>query len=198
MDEPLVEVSTDKVDTEIPSPVAGTLLEITAGEDETVEVGGELAMIGDAGAAPAPAPEPQPEPKPEPKPAARTASRSPSPLPHPAPQPEPEPKPDRRAGTQARRPGRSAAGGPGRNREAAAVRHPGDPQARRRHGVDLAHGQGHRRRRPDPQQDVVAAAEAAKAAAEAASSTGPGAAAAAPARRRRRSQRAEADEARPR
>ena len=40
VDEPLLEVSTDKVDTEIPSPVAGTLLEITADEDETVEVGG--------------------------------------------------------------------------------------------------------------------------------------------------------------
>jgi pyruvate dehydrogenase E2 component (dihydrolipoyllysine-residue acetyltransferase) len=55
VDEPLLEVSTDKVDTEIPSPVAGTLLEIAAGEDATVEVGGKLAVIGDA-AAPAPAP----------------------------------------------------------------------------------------------------------------------------------------------
>jgi pyruvate dehydrogenase E2 component (dihydrolipoamide acetyltransferase) len=46
VDEPLLEVSTDKVDTEIPSPVAGTLLEIKAEEDETVEVGAELAIIG--------------------------------------------------------------------------------------------------------------------------------------------------------
>jgi len=46
VDEPLLEVSTDKVDTEIPSPVAGTLLEIKVQEDETVEVGAELAMIG--------------------------------------------------------------------------------------------------------------------------------------------------------
>ena len=44
VDEPLLEVSTDKVDTEIPSPVAGTLLEIKAEEDETVEVGAELAV----------------------------------------------------------------------------------------------------------------------------------------------------------
>ncbi|HYO38143.1 MAG TPA: biotin/lipoyl-containing protein, partial [Nocardioidaceae bacterium] len=44
VDEPLLEVSTDKVDTEIPSPVAGTLLEIKADEDETVEVGAELAV----------------------------------------------------------------------------------------------------------------------------------------------------------
>ena len=47
VDEPLLEVSTDKVDTEIPSPVAGTLLEIKAEEDETVEVGAELCVIGD-------------------------------------------------------------------------------------------------------------------------------------------------------
>ncbi|MGA9870411.1 MAG: 2-oxoglutarate dehydrogenase, E2 component, dihydrolipoamide succinyltransferase [Rhodococcus sp. (in: high G+C Gram-positive bacteria)] len=46
VDEPLLEVSTDKVDTEIPSPVAGTLLEITAEEDDTVEIGGQLAVIG--------------------------------------------------------------------------------------------------------------------------------------------------------
>jgi pyruvate dehydrogenase E2 component (dihydrolipoamide acetyltransferase) len=52
-DEPLLEVSTDKVDTEIPSPVAGTLLEIKVDEDETVEVGAELAVIGDSGEAPA-------------------------------------------------------------------------------------------------------------------------------------------------
>ena len=53
VDEPLLEVSTDKVDTEIPSPVAGTLQEILVAEDETVPVGAELAVIGDAAAAPA-------------------------------------------------------------------------------------------------------------------------------------------------
>jgi len=47
-DEPLLEVSTDKVDTEIPSPAAGTLLSIKVQEDETVEVGAELAVIGDS------------------------------------------------------------------------------------------------------------------------------------------------------
>jgi pyruvate dehydrogenase E2 component (dihydrolipoamide acetyltransferase) len=47
-DEPLLEVSTDKVDTEIPSPASGTLLEIKVAEDETVEVGTELAVIGSA------------------------------------------------------------------------------------------------------------------------------------------------------
>ncbi|MCT1441269.1 2-oxoglutarate dehydrogenase, E2 component, dihydrolipoamide succinyltransferase [Corynebacterium glucuronolyticum] len=53
VDEPLLEVSTDKVDTEIPSPVAGTLIEILANEDDTVEVGDVIARIGDADAAPA-------------------------------------------------------------------------------------------------------------------------------------------------
>ncbi len=48
MDEPLLEVSTDKVDTEIPSPVAGVLVEIKAVEDDVVEVGGELAVVGDS------------------------------------------------------------------------------------------------------------------------------------------------------
>ncbi|MGW4491768.1 2-oxoglutarate dehydrogenase, E2 component, dihydrolipoamide succinyltransferase [Streptomyces sp. NPDC004376] len=57
-DEPLLEVSTDKVDTEIPAPVSGTLLEIVVGEDETAEVGAKLAVIGVAGAAPAAAPAP--------------------------------------------------------------------------------------------------------------------------------------------
>jgi 2-oxoglutarate dehydrogenase E2 component (dihydrolipoamide succinyltransferase) len=64
VDEPLLEVSTDKVDTEIPSPVAGTLLEIKAEEDETVEVGAELAIIGSGDDAPAQA-EPEAQPKDE-------------------------------------------------------------------------------------------------------------------------------------
>ncbi len=57
LDEPIVEVSTDKVDSEVPSPVAGILLEILVPEDETVEVGAEIARIGDASeAASTPAP----------------------------------------------------------------------------------------------------------------------------------------------
>src|SRR3712207_7225212 len=46
VDEPLLEVSTDKVDTEIPSPAAGVLTKIVVAEDETVDVGAELAVIG--------------------------------------------------------------------------------------------------------------------------------------------------------
>ena len=63
-DEPLLEVSTDKVDTEIPSPVSGILRGITVAEDETVDVGAELAVIdetgGEAAEAPAPAAEAAP------------------------------------------------------------------------------------------------------------------------------------------
>ena len=55
VDEPLLEVSTDKVDTEIPSPAAGVLTQILVAEDETVEVGAELAVIGGDGDAGAPA-----------------------------------------------------------------------------------------------------------------------------------------------
>ncbi|MEW2381925.1 2-oxoglutarate dehydrogenase, E2 component, dihydrolipoamide succinyltransferase [Micromonospora sp. NPDC047707] len=81
VDEPLLEVSTDKVDTEIPSPVAGTVLEIKVAEDETAEVGATLAIVGAAGAAPA---EAKPEPKPEPK------AEAPEPKPEPKPEPEPQ------------------------------------------------------------------------------------------------------------
>lgn len=48
-DEPLLEVATDKVDTEVPSPVAGVLTEILAGEDDIVEIGGPLAVIAPVG-----------------------------------------------------------------------------------------------------------------------------------------------------
>jgi pyruvate dehydrogenase E2 component (dihydrolipoamide acetyltransferase) len=77
VDEPLVEISTDKVDTEIPSPVAGVVQEILVQEDETVEVGAVLARVGDAGAAPAAAPA-APAAEPEPAPAAPVAEPAPA------------------------------------------------------------------------------------------------------------------------
>ena len=81
-DEPLLEVATDKVDTEVPSPASGVLLEIRVPEDETVEVGTVLAIIGDpseAGSAPAPAaPAPQAAPEP-PAPAPAPAAEAPTP-----------------------------------------------------------------------------------------------------------------------
>ncbi len=110
-DEPLFEVSTDKVDSEVPAPVAGVISEILVPEGETVEVGTRLAVLGDAAsaaaappAAPAapPAPAPAPAPEPEPVPAAPapapaapetpTPAVSYSPTPPPAPAPEPEPE----------------------------------------------------------------------------------------------------------
>src|SRR5580692_8707595 len=79
VDEPLLEVSTDKVDTEIPSPVAGTVLEIKVPEDETADVGAELAIIGTPGSAPAaqtaPAPAPEAAPAPAPAPQQQAAPK---------------------------------------------------------------------------------------------------------------------------
>ena len=91
VDEAIVEVSTDKVDTEIPSPVAGVLLEIKAAQDSVIPVGGVMAVIGEAGSATpsAPAPvapvvkTPPPAPKPEPvieKPVAQTPPPAPAPV----------------------------------------------------------------------------------------------------------------------
>ena len=63
-DEPLVEISTDKVDTEIPAPVSGTLAAIAADTDATVEVGAEIARISTGASAPAPAAPAAPAPAP--------------------------------------------------------------------------------------------------------------------------------------
>ena len=100
-DEPLLEVSTDKVDTEIPSPAAGVLKKIVAQEDDTVEVGGELAVIGDAGesdgeapAAPAAEEKPAEEEKPP-----RSPPHSPKPA---AEEQEPEPEPEPRSRPRSR------------------------------------------------------------------------------------------------
>lgn len=91
-DEPLLEVSTDKVDTEIPAPISGVLLEIAVAEDETAEVGAKLAVIGAPGAAPAAAPAPAaPAPAPvaaAPAPAPVAAAPAPAPA---APAPAPAP-----------------------------------------------------------------------------------------------------------
>ena len=81
LDETLLEISTDKVDTEIPSPGAGVLAEVRVQEGETVEVGTVLAVIAPEGSAVAePKPEPEPSPEPTPAPAAPAAA---------APQPPP-------------------------------------------------------------------------------------------------------------
>src|SRR4051794_5431800 len=86
-DESLLEISTDKVDTEVPSPGSGVVLQILVQEGETVDVGTKLALIGPAGSAPpAPAaeeppaaPEPEPEPQAAPDPAAAPQAGAPAP-----------------------------------------------------------------------------------------------------------------------
>ncbi|MFE9026701.1 2-oxoglutarate dehydrogenase, E2 component, dihydrolipoamide succinyltransferase [Streptomyces iakyrus] len=190
-DEPLLEVSTDKVDTEIPAPTSGTLLEIVVGEDETAEVGAKLAVIGEAGAAPAAAPAQeapaapaQPEPAPAPaQPAPAPAPAQPAPAPQapsaPAPQqqvtpaPEPAPAAPAPAPAPAQAPAAPAAAKPA---DDGAYVTPLVRKLASENGVDLAAvkgtGVGGRIRK----QDVIAAAEAAKAATAA-----PAPAAAAPA-----------------
>jgi len=89
-DEALFEVSTDKVDTEVPSPVAGVLLEIRANEGDTVPVNGVVAVVGAGDGAPAAAPAPAPasapvaEPAPAPAPAPAPVVETPAPAPAPA------------------------------------------------------------------------------------------------------------------
>jgi pyruvate dehydrogenase E2 component (dihydrolipoamide acetyltransferase) len=95
-DEPLLEISTDKVDTEIPAPASGTLLQIKVREDETVEVGAELAVIAPAGAAAAGAPAEQPPAEQAPAAEAAAAPSTPAAAPSAAP-PEQAPAAESRA-----------------------------------------------------------------------------------------------------
>jgi pyruvate dehydrogenase E2 component (dihydrolipoamide acetyltransferase) len=154
-DEPLLEVSTDKVDTEIPSPASGVLQSIKVQEDETVEVGVELAVIGDGdgggGAAPAaeaepqaaPEPEPTPEPEPEPAPAPQAAAPAQAAPAEPAPAPQaatPAQPPAQAAPAQAA-PAQAAPSSGGSGAEAAYV----TPLVRKLaadHGVELSSLQG--------------------------------------------------------
>src|SRR5579862_1207280 len=94
-DEPLLEISTDKVDTEVPSPASGTLTQILVQEGETVDVGTKLGQIGGAAAETAPEQEPEAEPAPEPataEAAAEAEAASPAETPAPtAPEPSAAP-----------------------------------------------------------------------------------------------------------
>ena len=101
-DEPILEVSTDKVDTEIPAPATGVLLSITIPEDTTVAVGGELGVIGSAvSAVPEPAYPPPPAPPATPVPAAPAVIAPPAPAPVALTVSEPEPEPEPAANTDA-------------------------------------------------------------------------------------------------
>ena len=174
-DEAIVEISTDKVDTEIPSPVAGTLLEIKFNEDDVAEVGAVIAIIGDANAAPAqqeeaPAAPAQAEPKQEEKPseldetaasvpaegAASAKEEENSEKAAPAPTADPSPATEGKRGDDAAP--RRAAEAPDNGYVTPLVR-----KLAGQHGIDLntvkGSGVGGRIRK----QDVLAAAEAAKA-----------------------------------
>jgi 2-oxoglutarate dehydrogenase E2 component (dihydrolipoamide succinyltransferase) len=164
VDEPLLEISTDKVDTEIPSPVAGTLQEIVVQEDETVAVGATLARIGSG--APAPAEAPAPAPVAEEKPAEQPAPAAEEKPAEPAPAVE---KPAEQAAPAAEKPAEQAPAAAS-NDEVTYV----TPLVRRlaqQQGVDLTtvkgSGVGGRIRK----EDVLKAAEAAKSAPAAAPAT---------------------------
>ncbi|MEV0169588.1 2-oxoglutarate dehydrogenase, E2 component, dihydrolipoamide succinyltransferase [Streptomyces sp. NPDC050803] len=167
-DEPLLEVSTDKVDTEIPAPASGVLLEIVVGEDETAEVGAKLAVIGAPGAAAAPVAAPAtPAPVAAPAPVAPAAPAAPAPAPAPvqpvAPAPAPvAPAPVTPAPVAPAAPAPAAPAGDDGAYVTPLVR-----KLAAENGVDMATvkgtGVGGRIRK----QDVLAAAEAAKAAAAA-------------------------------
>ncbi|MGD6980438.1 2-oxoglutarate dehydrogenase, E2 component, dihydrolipoamide succinyltransferase [Citricoccus zhacaiensis] len=167
VDEPLLEVSTDKVDTEIPSPVAGKLLEIKVQEDETVEVGALLALVGSGsagGSAPAAAPAqedqaPQAEEEPAQEEPAQEADAQQAPHAEEKPAEQPAPKAEEKAEDK-----------PAQDKPAAQASAPGEgyvtPLVRRlaqQNDVDLSAvvgtGVGGRIRK----QDVLVAAEAAKA-----------------------------------
>lgn len=180
VDEPLLEVSTDKVDTEIPSPVAGVLLEITAQEDDTVDVGGQLALVGSAGTSgsstsgsssdsePDAAPKAEAPPKAEPKP-------EPKAEPKPKPKVEPKPAP---AATPAPEPTFDATPAGSDTSDSAPYVTPLVRKLAKENNVDLTSvkgtGVGGRIRK----QDILAAADAAKTPAAATPSTAPAAPAA--------------------
>src|SRR5947209_17658410 len=86
-DEPLLEISTDKVDAEIPAPASGTLSEIVAQEGQTVAVNAIVARIATDGEAAAPAPKPAPPPPSAPAPTPQPAAAAPPPPPASTPAP---------------------------------------------------------------------------------------------------------------
>src|SRR6266508_5249313 len=118
-DEPLFEISTDKVDTEVPSPVSGVLTSIKVHEDETVAVGAELAEIGGAAGGGAPAQQP-----------AKAEERAPAPA------------EQRAAAPTEQRPPAEPAAGDGRAAAAGTVTSPLVRRLAREHDVDLGQVKG--------------------------------------------------------
>ncbi len=174
LDEALLEISTDKVDTEVPSPVAGTVQQILVGEDETVAVGAVLAIVGE-GAAPAQAAPAAPAPAPAQAPA-EAAPATPSPAETPAPIPakvlpseEASPAPAPAAQAPAAAPAPASAAAPAAPAAAGTYLTPLVRKLAAEKGVDVAalagSGVGGRIRKEDV-LDAAAKAEAERAAAE--------------------------------
>jgi pyruvate dehydrogenase E2 component (dihydrolipoamide acetyltransferase) len=136
-DEPLLEISTDKVDAEIPSPAAGVLVEVVAKEGEVIAVNGVIARIGEAGEAAAPAPAQVAPPAPTPAPPAPAPPTSapptpPAPVAAPPPAPTPPPVPAPAAVTAPLPAATAAAAGGDQVRSSPLVRN-----IAREHGVNL-------------------------------------------------------------
>ncbi|MFL6128189.1 MAG: 2-oxoglutarate dehydrogenase, E2 component, dihydrolipoamide succinyltransferase [Mycobacteriales bacterium] len=136
-DEPLLEVSTDKVDTEIPAPASGVLGSIRVAEDETVEVGVELAVIEDSPSGSAPAQEAPPEQEQQAAPPAQEEPRQEqgaprqeqqAPRQEEARQPEPEPEPEQPAAQEQAAPQQERPAPPEQPRQAAAQQQAPPPQ----------------------------------------------------------------------
>ena len=158
-DEPIFEISTDKVDAEIPSPVAGTLLEIKVQEGQTVAINTVVGVIGEAGekAAAAPAPAPAPARR-RPKAAAARAGRAAAPAPsaeaEPAPRPAPAParprrprRSRRRARPRPRRGDRADRSSRSRSASAGAPR-PLVRKIAQEHAIEIGEIDGHRHPQP--------------------------------------------------
>ncbi len=177
VDEPLLEVSTDKVDTEIPSPVAGTLQEIRVNEDETAEVGSVLAVIGSGSAAPVAEPAAAPA---APAPAAEAKPEAPQAA-APAPAEAPKAEAPKAEAPKAEAPKAAEEAAPAASGSESGYVTPLVRKLANQQGVDIysltGTGVGGRIRK----QDVLAAADAKAAPAPAAAASAPAASSAAPA-----------------
>jgi pyruvate dehydrogenase E2 component (dihydrolipoamide acetyltransferase) len=176
-DEPLFEISTDKVDTEVPSPVAGTIREIKVQEGETVSVGTELAVIEEAGGdgqvhAEKQAEQPQRE---EPQPTADQAeAREPQPPAPPQPQPQPPPQPEPTPPPEPERPPQApAAAAPVEQGPRSHILSPLVRRLADEHRVDLSQVQGTGTGGRITKKDITAFIDSGGAAAPAAAAAGP-------------------------
>src|SRR5215208_4192134 len=165
-DEPLLEISTDKVDTEVPSPGSGVLQEILVQEGATVDVGTKLATIAPEGAAAAPAEEPPPEPATQQAAAEASAASSAE-----TPAPEP-PQPDAAAAPETAGEGGGEGGEGNGTTDGRAFVSPVVARIASEHGIDPAQVEGSGRGGRVTKKDILAYVESGgRAKAEAAAPT---------------------------